>query len=52
MKKKVRVDPGLEKNRKQRMLKRLEKVQHRMGKPDLKPVEEFMYDPRIFTEER
>ncbi|XP_072034408.1 large ribosomal subunit protein mL40-like [Amphiura filiformis] len=51
-KKSVRVDPAIDKARKERMVKRLLKVQHKLGEPDLKPVEEFMYDPRILTEAR
>ncbi len=48
----MKVDPAIDRQRKERTIKRLQKVQHKMGAPDLKPVEEFMYDPRIFTEAR
>ncbi|XP_022108361.1 39S ribosomal protein L40, mitochondrial-like [Acanthaster planci] len=51
-KKKKRVDPKLEMMRQQRMLKRMRKIQFKMGDPELKPIEEFRSDKKLLLDER
>ncbi|XP_033122862.1 39S ribosomal protein L40, mitochondrial-like [Anneissia japonica] len=51
-KKKKKADPKLEQMRKQRMIKRLRKVQFKMGAAELKPVQEFSIDRKLKEETR
>ncbi|XP_071959121.1 large ribosomal subunit protein mL40-like [Antedon mediterranea] len=51
-KKKKRADPRLDIMRKQRMIKRLKKVQNKMGAAELKPIAEFSVERKLTQEKR
>ncbi|XP_071806296.1 large ribosomal subunit protein mL40-like [Asterias amurensis] len=51
-KKKKRADPKMEQMRQQRLLKRMKKVQFKMGDPELKPVEEFRTDRKLLLDDK
>ncbi|XP_041471254.1 39S ribosomal protein L40, mitochondrial-like [Lytechinus variegatus] len=51
-KKKKRADPKQEQMRQQRLLKKLKKIQFKMGDPELKPIVEFNVDRKLMEDER
>ncbi|XP_038065151.1 39S ribosomal protein L40, mitochondrial-like isoform X2 [Patiria miniata] len=51
-KKKKRVDPKQEMMRQQRILKRMKKIQFKMGDPELKPIEEFRTDKKLLLDDK
>lgn len=51
-KKKKRTDPKQEQLRQHRYLKRLKKLQYKMGKAELKPIEELRPDRKLLDESR
>ncbi|XP_072166226.1 large ribosomal subunit protein mL40-like [Diadema setosum] len=51
-KKKKRADPKQEMMRQQRLLKKLKKIQFKMGDPEMKPITEFMVDRKLQEDDR
>ncbi|XP_030833190.1 39S ribosomal protein L40, mitochondrial [Strongylocentrotus purpuratus] len=51
-KKKKRVDPKQEVMRQQRLLKKLKKIQFKMGDPELKPIVDFDVDRKLMEDDR